>query len=856
MTSTSLVSLKIPLTLEKKVSNLDKTTFYELVDIRCMASLIESKCYDISYNPNNYSQYFSSQKYDNIDKQLGQYYKKCYDDDNNAFKVKYIKPKHQWGRVFPYKSLGLTSFPKKIRNTLIKGNYLDLDLKNAQPAILYNICISNDILCPILTQYINNRENILNDVMDCFNVDRNSAKTLFLRLSFFGSVDSWCKDLQIEIKTCVFVNNYIKELNNIAIEIKNKNKELYDTVRKIKEEKKKGNIIGSFFSYYLQEYETRIMECVINWLYQHTKITTYNNMQVLTYEFDGLKLLKKNVEEYGLDKLLKKLNKVIKKELGFDLTFEEKPIIDFYDIKYEPYVKEKIEKVEKVFTLSNIEITLTDNQILEMCQDLNTTHDSVARRFHLFYGDLFICGAERPTAQWYSYNSGVWDEMDGDSIIRKKICRDLGLKYSELKTILINNSIKRTNDILNNTDNSELLSMASICDEIIIKLKTCGYIDSLMKQCIYMFKVEKFVEKLDSNGYLLCFGKDIYDLKINEWRKTEQTDYCSRKCGMNKDEITNEYIDELNEILNNIFINDNRRNYFLNLTAELLHGGNIKEIFQIWTGTGRNGKGLFMKYLQSALGSYFYSSDVSFLTQKAGKIGSANSELAQSRGVRIWSFTEPAQGAKLNNSLMKSITGDDPISTRQLFQKSFCFLPQFTPIIQCNTTFGLQDVADKSIPDRLQFIKFNTRFVDNPTKSYERLKLTGIKSNEYANKINGCLMFLLLDRWKGLSKVNFEYDKPDEIKEDKQEFIDDNDDIKQFLVDTYEITDSDDNFMKAKEMYDTYKDYYNDKMGFKCKMTLKTFIMRCSDHVDFKDRYQKNGLSLRSIFVNIKDKVE
>ena len=62
--------------------------------------------------------------------------------------------------------------------------------------------------------------------------------------------------------------------------------------------------------------------------------------------------------------------------------------------------------------------------------------------------------------------------------------------------------------------------------------------------------------------------------------------------------------------------------------------------------------------------------------------------------------------------------------------------------------------------------------------------------------------------------------------------------------------------MKAKDMFDTYKEYYNDKLGFKCKMTLKTFITRCSDHVDFKDRYQKNGLSLRSIFVNIKNKEE
>ncbi len=521
------------------------------------------------------------------------------------------------------------------------------------------------------------------------------------------------------------------------------------------------------------------------------------------------------------------------------------------DILY-PKNKEELKKI----TLSNIPITLIDDDILKMTKSLNTTHDDVARIFHYFYKDMFICGAEIPTPQWYVYKKGIWEELDGNSIIREKICREIAIKYLELRDVLLQNAIERTNDSLIDFDIAKLESMASLCDEIIIKLKSVAYVDALMKQCIYMFKVEKFIEKLDGNGYLLCFGEDVYDLEINEWRKTQQTDYCSRKCGMSKEDITDEHLDELNEILNNIFINENRRHYFLNLTAEVLHGGNLKEIFQIWTGTGRNGKGLFMKYLEKALGSYFYTSDVSYLTQKTRPNGNANSELAQSRGIRVWSFTEPAQGAKLNNSLMKAITGGDIISARQLFQKSFTFLPQFTPIIQCNTSFGLQDVADDSIPDRLEFIKFNTRFVSEPTKSFERLKLVGIKTDKYANKIKGTLMFLLLNRWRELSKVDFKYTKPEEVVGDKQEFIDDNDDIKQFFDDTYEITDNQDDFLKAKDMFDSYKEYFNDKSGFKCKMNLKTFITRCSKHVEHKERHKKAGIDHRNIYLNIKIKQE
>ena len=89
------------MTIEKKVSNLDKTSFSELIDINCLKSLVESKLYDVNLNPKNYSQYFSSQKYKNIDDQLKNYSNKCYDKKTKVFNVEYIKPKHKWGGV-PY----------------------------------------------------------------------------------------------------------------------------------------------------------------------------------------------------------------------------------------------------------------------------------------------------------------------------------------------------------------------------------------------------------------------------------------------------------------------------------------------------------------------------------------------------------------------------------------------------------------------------------------------------------------------------------------------------------------------------------------------------------------------------------
>jgi hypothetical protein len=427
---------KIPLELSKKALGIDKETFGEFIDINCLNALITSQLYINDYDTHNYSQRFSAQIYKNINDQLENYFKLCYDKKKNIFNVKYSKPRHKWGRVFPNKSLGLTCFPKKIRNTLIKNNYIDLDISNAQPSILYNICKSNDILCPILTQYINDRENILSQVMKSFNVAREDAKKLFLRLSFFGKVKPWCDELKIKKTNCEFIQNYIKELTNIAEEFKNKNKELYDTARR----QNKENTLGSFFSLYLQEYETRIMDCVINWLNNHTDITTYNNTKVLTYEYDGLKLLKEKVDKYGIDKLIQDIQKLVYDKLGFSITFEEKPIDNFYDIKYEPFKIKKYEEYKSFQTLIEpeeyfyedyqyfINLELTTN-------NLSPTEDGLL--FKKYYKQVFIkidCGGQ---TKYFSKN-----KKDGfiDWTLLKST--PFGERVSKFKFINITNPTK------------------------------------------------------------------------------------------------------------------------------------------------------------------------------------------------------------------------------------------------------------------------------------------------------------------------------------------------------------------------------------------------------------------------------
>jgi len=378
----------IPICLEKRISSLDGSIFVENVDINLLNALINSNHLKDKFDTSNYTQKLASQLYTNEKHQLISYLNN-YDKKLNAIKVQYKKPRHKYGRVFPVKSLGLTCLSKKIRNTLIKGKYIDFDIKNAQPEIIYNICKSNNLIdnFPHIEGYVLRREDILQEVTYRYQVTRDDAKKLFIRLAFFGTFYGWLEELGLDtkIQPTLFINGFKEELNKIANIIRQHNPILYETCRKQKEAKGKTNIIGSMFSLYLQDYEENIMDVATNWISNNTKIMDYQNSiyKENIYEFDGFKLNEEKVYYYGGHELIiTNLENIILKVTGFKLQIEVKPIEKFFEIEYTRYIypeeiQEKEKEKEKDYTLTDEE---TERLFENFVIDFEKTHCKIINK--------------------------------------------------------------------------------------------------------------------------------------------------------------------------------------------------------------------------------------------------------------------------------------------------------------------------------------------------------------------------------------------------------------------------------------------------------------------------------------------
>lgn len=246
---------------------------------------------------------------------------------NNKLKVLYKRPKYGLGRVYPHKSLSLCSLRREIRHTLAFGNYVDIDVANAHPEILNQLCLNNNIKTKYLNQYVSNRDAILKETMETYDCDRDEAKQLYISLMYYGAFESW--KLSANKEPTDFIYNFVNELKIISQKFINVNHEIVKIVKALQ----KKNLKGSVMSIILQEKERVILECVYNYLI-NKKIIIKNDCVLC---FDGI-MVKQN--KYN-SKLLDELSVAVLEELKFKLKFTEKTLDQHYLEELKSIVYEK-----------------------------------------------------------------------------------------------------------------------------------------------------------------------------------------------------------------------------------------------------------------------------------------------------------------------------------------------------------------------------------------------------------------------------------------------------------------------------------------------------------------------------------
>lgn len=167
-----------------------------------------------------------------------------------------------------------------------------------------------------------------------------------------------------------------------------------------------------------------------------------------------------------------------------------------------------------------------------------------------------------------------------------------------------------------------------------------------------------------------------------------------------------------------------------------LTGDTSEQVLFFFYGTGRNGKSTFMNVINDVLGDYGKQTNAETFTIK--KSDRVNNDVAALKGARLVAATESEEGARLAESLVKQLTGGEPILARFLHQEFFEFVPQFKIFFTTNHKPVIRG-ADEGIWRRIRLVPFTVRIPDEKLDKDLPKKLSAEMSGILRWAVEGCL---------------------------------------------------------------------------------------------------------------------
>lgn len=172
------------------------------------------------------------------------------------------------------------------------------------------------------------------------------------------------------------------------------------------------------------------------------------------------------------------------------------------------------------------------------------------------------------------------------------------------------------------------------------------------------------------------------------------------------------------------------------LAGYSLTGLTTEQVLAFLYGSGRNGKSVFVETLAALLGDYHTATRIETISVTRG--GGIPNDVAALAGARLVTVSETPEGSRLNESLVKDLTGGDTITARFLRHEFFQFQPQFKLWIRGNHKPQIRG-TDDGIWRRLLLIPFTVQIppeeVDPTLPERLRDELPGI----LAWAVRGCL---------------------------------------------------------------------------------------------------------------------
>ena len=492
-------------------------------------------------------------------------------------------------------------------------------------------------------------------------------------------------------------------------------------------------------------------------------------------------------------------------DLAID-TFKNSPYTLFKDSKHDrkldrsDYLRRTAESCIQEITAKQYKLSKNSQTEVKnkgtIIEDILLEFTTLTKKPHLYsqddkgngelYGDVFknVLRYDSTINQWRFYNGKYWQVDEGGLIASRyaKFLKDALFTYS-------------LSDEINNEIGCE--EKSKVVDTFRKHILTLGkkiIRDNMIKDAKDKFPIKR--TDLDNNIYLLNCLNGTLNLKTFEFKKHNPNDLLSKIS--NVEYNPDAYSPRWEKFVDEVMQGDKEKiKYLQKSIGYSITGDTSEEKFFIWYGaTTRNGKSTLSNTLMYLLGDsngYAMQANPETFAQKQNKDSrNASGDIARLDGVRFLALSEPPKRLIFDNALIKTLTGRDVITARNLYEREFQYTPKFKLIINTN---HLPIITDDTMfsSGRVNVIIFDKHFSE--AEQDIKLKDTLREPENLSGILNWCI--------EGLKLYNSErLIPPQSVVDATKQYRKDSDKIGVFVDEC--LVKADDT-IRARDAYQVYE---------------------------------------------------
>lgn len=259
-------------------------------------------------------------------------------------------------------------------------------------------------------------------------------------------------------------------------------------------------------------------------------------------------------------------------------------------------------------------------------------------------------------------------------------------------------------------------------------------LESMVRLAAHNKKLTRSTDDFDRDHFLFNVSNGTVDLRSGELREHRRDDCLTKLSPIRYDPTAK--APRFLEFLDEIMRGDRDMIAFLQRAVGYsLTGDTSEQCFFFLHGDGANGKGTLIRLLDRLLGEYFRQTDYSTFLSRHGH--AVREDVADLAGARVVAAEEARGDNRLDEGLIKTLTGEDVISARFLHKARFTFRPTFKLWFAANEKPRISGV-DHGMWRRVRLIPFLHK-IETPDPQLEPYLHAEELSGILAWAVQGCL---------------------------------------------------------------------------------------------------------------------